>query len=73
MKELVDLYRKKYGKEPDEKALHEFFWLFTDGDDILPECWENTMRLCGNYELTKKRFNNNQKKYKDMSSFLENI
>lgn len=26
-KELVELYRERYGKEPDEKALHEFFWL----------------------------------------------
>ena len=29
-KELVELYRERYGKEPDEKALLEFFWLFTD-------------------------------------------
>ena len=25
--ELVHKYRECYGKEPDEKALHEFFWL----------------------------------------------
>lgn len=25
--ELVKLYRERYGKEPDEHALHEFFWL----------------------------------------------
>lgn len=40
-KELVQLYRDRYGREPDEKALHEFFWLFTDGDDELPACWES--------------------------------
>lgn len=35
-RELVQLYRERYGREPDEKALHEFFWLFTDGNDELP-------------------------------------
>lgn len=53
-KELVNLYRERYGKEPDEKALHEFFWLFTDGNDDLPECWEKMMKLGNNYEFTKK-------------------
>ena len=33
-KELVKLYRERYEKEPDEHALHEFFWLFTGGKDV---------------------------------------
>lgn len=36
--ELVQIYRERYGKEPDDKALHEFFWLFSNGSDELPEC-----------------------------------
>ena len=72
-KELVQLYRERYGKEPDEKALHEFFWLFTDGNDELPECWERMMKLGGNYEYTKEQFKKNNKKFKNMDEFLKQI
>ena len=72
-KELVELYRERFGKEPDEKALHEFFWLFTDGNDELPECWESMMKLGGNYEYTKEQFRKNNKKFKDMEDFLKQI
>lgn len=72
-RELVQLYRERYGREPDEKALHEFFWLFTDGNDELPECWESMMKLGGNYEYTKEQFKKNNKKFKDMDEFLKQI
>ena len=72
-KELVELYRERYGKEPDEKALHEFFWLFTDGNDKLPECWKSMMKLGGNYEYTKEQFEKNDKKFKNMDEFLKQI
>lgn len=72
-KELVEMYRERYEKEPDEKALHEFFWLFTDGNDELPECWENMMKLGGNFEYTKDIFKKNKKKFKDKNEFLESI
>ena len=72
-RELVQLYRERYGREPDEKALHEFFWLFTDGNDELPECWESMMKLGENYEYTKEQFKKNNKKFKDMDEFLKQI
>ena len=72
-KELVQLYRERYGKEPDEKALHEFFWLFTDGNNELPECWDRMMRLGGNYEYTKEQFTKNNKKFENMDEFLRQI
>lgn len=72
-KELVELYRERYGKEPDEKALHEFFWLFTDGNDELPECWDNMMKLGGNYEFSKEVHKKNKKRYADLEDFLEKI
>lgn len=72
-KELVQLYRDRYGREPDEKALHEFFWLFTDGDDELPACWESMMELGGNYEYTKEQLKKNNKKFKNMDEFLKQI
>lgn len=72
-KEIVELYRERYRKEPDEKALHEFFWLFTDGNDELPECWDCMMKIGGNYEYTKEQLKKNEKKFKNMESFLKSI
>ena len=53
-KELVHKYRECYGKEPDEKALHEFFWLFSDGDSQLAESWKRMMTLVGNEKKSKR-------------------
>lgn len=69
--ELVNLYRQRYGKEPDEQDLHEFFWLFTDGNDPLPECWDSMMKLGGNYDFTQKMHQKNKKQFADMRDFLE--
>lgn len=71
--ELVQLYRERYGKEPDDKALHEFFWLFCDGTDELPDCWKSMMALIGNEEYSYKRLKNNKKKFQDKDSFLKSI
>lgn len=72
-KELVKLYRERYEKEPDEHALHEFFWLFTGGKDELPGCWDSMMRLGGNYEYSKEKLRENQKKFSNMKEFLKNV
>mgnify|MGYP002282746338 FL=1 len=72
-KELVKLYRERYGKEPAEHALHEFFWLFTNGEDELPECWDSMMRLGENYEYSKGKLRENQKKFSNMKEFLKNV
>lgn len=73
VKELVEFYRKRYGKEPDDKALHEFFWLFSDGNDKLPECWKDTMELLGNVEFCYEVFKKNKKIFRDKKEFLERI
>lgn len=72
-KELVELYRERYEKEPDEKALHEFFWLFTDGEDELPDSWEHMMKIGGNYDFAKEQFRKNKEQFRDMEDFLERI
>lgn len=69
-RELVIKYRERYGKEPDERALHEFFWLFTDGNDCFPECWENMMRLGGNYEVSMNVLKRNKKVFNGIRDFL---
>lgn len=71
--ELVHLYRNRYGKEPDEKALHEFFWLFVDGNDELPKCWDDIMHLVGNYDESKKKLDKNNKQFDGMDDFLRRI
>lgn len=72
-KELVQKYRMRYGKEPDEKALHEFFWLFSDGNDNLPDSWEHMMNVCGNYEYSKSVLKNNRKQFENMEDFLSKV
>ena len=69
-KELVALFRERYGKEPDDEALSEFFWLITDGCTSLPQSWEAKMKLCGNYDLTKEKLKKNNKQFEDMRDFL---
>ncbi len=71
--ELVRLYRERYGKEADERALHEFFWLFTTGDSDLPDCWKKMMSLVGNAEYSYKKLNENHPRYKNMDEFLKSI
>lgn len=71
--ELVRLYRERYGKEPDEKALHEFFWLFSDNPNELPEIWKSMNRLCGNEEYTNEVMRKHKKLYRDKNEFLKMI
>ena len=71
--ELVKLYRERYGKEPDERALHEFFWLFSNREDELPECWARMQKLVGNEVKTNEIFRKNKKMFKGMKEFLKNV
>ncbi len=71
--ELVSLYRNRYGKEPDDRVLHEFFWLFSDGDSILTPKWKEMMKLVGNETYSYKQLENNVKQFNDMSDFLDSI
>ena len=68
--ELVRLYRERYGKEPDEKALHEFFWLFSDNPNELPEIWKSMNRLCGNEEYTNEVMRKHKKQFESIDEFL---
>lgn len=53
--ELVRAYREKKGIDPDEYALHEFFWLFSDNPDDIPPIWTKMNELVGNEKLTKQK------------------
>ena len=71
--ELVRCYCERYNKEPDERALHEFFWLFSNGEDKLPKCWARMQKIVGNEDKTKEIFNKNEKMFKNMEEFLKSI
>ena len=71
--ELVQLYRKRYGKEVDEVTLREHFWLFENEPDNLPEVWLSVNRLCGNKTQSDKMMKEHNKKFRSMKEFLESI
>lgn len=71
--ELVQLYRRRFGREPDEQALHEFFWLFSSDPDSLPPVWDAQMRLVGNYEFSKGQMKAHTPEFDSLEAFLKSI
>lgn len=71
--ELVREYRKVYNREPDESALREFFWLFSNNPENLPEVWHEVNRLCGNEFMSTEIMKNNKTMYNGMEAFLRSI
>ena len=70
--ELVREYRAVYGRDPDEAALSEFFWLFTGDDGELPPSWEAQMQQVGNRAFSGKVLRERKPKYKNLQEFLDN-
>lgn len=71
--ELVRLYRDRYGKDPDEHALREHFWLFSNNPDELPEEWKFLNRLVGNEGYTNEVMRKHKKSFGNMKEFLSKI
>lgn len=72
-KELVKRYHAVYGNNPSRNELNEFFWLFCDSNEELPEPFEKMMRLGGNYEFSNDTFSKHEKKYQSYEAFLRSI
>lgn len=70
--ELVREYRAVYGRDPDEAALSEFFWLFTGDDGELPPSWEAQMQQVGNRAFSGQVLREREPKYKNLQEFLDN-
>lgn len=68
---LVEQYRKVYGKDPDERTLSEFFWLFTDDDSSLPAVWEEKMQLAGSRTFSGISLREHEKQYGNLQEFLD--
>lgn len=76
LQEAQELAREFYevnGKEPDTQELREFFWLFEDKEENLPEIWRHVMTLTGNEEETYKMFKTHQKAFESKEDFLKSI
>lgn len=71
--ELVKRYRERYGKDPDEKALHEFYWLFSNSPMELDDVFVRMQSLCGNKEFSDLKLKDNRTLFKDMDAFLSSI
>ncbi len=71
--EFVKLYRKRNGKEADECVLHEFFWLFSNNPNDIPEDWKRMNRLVGNEHFTNEVMKKHEKKYENMKEFLKSV
>ena len=71
--ELVREYRKVYGKEVSETELSEFFWLFTNVDEPLPECWDKKMKLVGNYDVSRRVLKDHEKSFPSLKEFLSYV
>ena len=71
--ELVRNYREVYGKEPDDEALAEFFWLFTGNDRNLCASWEQKMQLLGNREKSGQVLNDSTPMFENIQEFLQSI
>lgn len=72
-KELVRVYRQRYNREADEKALHEFFFLFEDGKKGLHPVFQDMMRLVGNEKESYEKLLSNTPPFENMQAFLNHI
>ena len=70
---LVREYRRAFGKDPTADTLSEFFWLFTDSTENLPESWLYQMRQAGNFDRAMEKLRQNKKMFASMQEFLESV
>lgn len=75
-KELTIKYIERYKKIPGEEELSEFFWLFSDGDDVnagLSNHYISKLKLVGNYKESIKKLKYNKKEYKNLAEFINSL
>ena len=72
-KELVQQFRIITGKEPSERELHEFFFLFTDNADNLNPLYNSMLNICGNRSHSIDILQSRKAKYKSFNDFLMSI
>ena len=71
--QLVREYRRVHHCDPDDKVLDEFFWLFSNDGDRMPEAWDSQMRLVGNYDLSMEKFRAHTPRFSSKEEFLRSV
>lgn len=74
-RDLVENYRRVYDRNPDEEAMSEFFWLFSNDADqgCMPPRWRHQMMQAGNIEYSMRELGSHKKGWPDMQAFLASI
>lgn len=70
-KELVIEYYKRYNKIPNEELLREFFWLFRERNEKLPEVFKDVNSLGGNLEFSMNIYKKTNPVFTSYYDFLE--
>ena len=71
--ELVHRYREVYHKEPDERVLSEFFFLYESGDTELNPSYVYQMKNGRNQEESYRVLRETEKEYHGIDDFLKRI
>ena len=71
--DLVKQYKKTNGKYPPKEALREFFWLFQNRNEELPEIYKNVLELENNYENSYKLFMSTKPMFNGYNEFIKYI
>ena len=68
--DYVLAYEERFGTEPPESELDEYFFLFADADRLNP-AFEVKMKLVGNYEESMEMLRQNVRKFNSYEEFLK--
>jgi hypothetical protein len=71
--ELVKEYRSVYKCDPPDEILREFYWLFANNPDKIPDCWDEVLYLVGNYEKSNKEFIAHAPMFCNKDEFLKSV
>lgn len=68
-KDLARAWYERFGEKPGPEVFHEYFMLFCREED-LTEIFREKMRLCGNYEASRKYLREHPPVYDSFEAFL---
>lgn len=71
--DLINTYYQVYHELPQEKHLHEFFWLFSDNPEELAPCYQNMMKLVGNESYSNAQLRKNNKRFSNLDSCINSL
>ena len=64
-------YYNRYRTLPPKELFPEFFWLFEDRKNRLPESFDRMLLLTGNYQQSKEKYDNSSPQFENYEAFLK--